>query len=97
MATSIDEQRNRITNYVDERGEAEHLAPLRRQLALALLDHFVALEISDTELAERVGQNRVEISKLRNGKLDKFSVDRLIRIAEKAGLNVKVNFLGVAA
>lgn len=57
---------------------------------LAALNEFVARFDTQAEAAEALGVKQPRISEISNGRLSKFSTDLLIRLCERAGIEVSV-------
>jgi predicted XRE-type DNA-binding protein len=70
---------------------SSHPAPLigiRASLMKALIAHITAWNISQLEVAERLGLSPSRVDTLLTGKTYLFSLDGLMRIADKAGLTI---------
>ncbi len=73
-----------------EGGEAENLR-VRARL-MAPLERFLREQgITQAEAAEELGTTQARISELTNGKIQAFSIDALINMLDRAGLEVDVN------
>lgn len=71
-------------------GEAENLR-VRARL-MAPLEHYVRERgITQEEAAEELGTTQARISELMNGKVQSFSIDALINMLNRVGLEVDVN------
>jgi predicted XRE-type DNA-binding protein len=46
--------------------------------------------------AKRIGVTAADLSRIRNADLDRFTLDRLVRIAERLGCRVEIRFLKAA-
>jgi predicted XRE-type DNA-binding protein len=77
--------------------DAEEAALLRvKSQLLAMLTQFVGRFETQREAAEALGVRQPRISEIATGKLSAFSTDLLIRLCERAGLEVRVVADGVA-
>ena len=73
-----------------EGGEAENLR-VRARL-MAPLEHYVRERgITQEEAADKLGTTQARISELVNGKVQAFSIDALINMLNRAGLEVDVD------
>jgi predicted XRE-type DNA-binding protein len=77
--------------------DAEEAALLRvKSQLLAMLTEFVGRFETQREAAEALGVKQPRVSEIATGKLSAFSTDLLIRLCERAGLEVRVVADGVA-
>jgi predicted XRE-type DNA-binding protein len=73
-----------------EGGGAKNLR-VRARL-MAPLEHYVRERgITQAEAAEELGTTQARISELMNGKIQAFSIDALINMLDRAGLEVNVD------
>lgn len=63
---------------------------IRTQLAIALEKHISSKKLKQREAALVLGISRPAVSDLINGKIDKFSIDKLVMLLERTGKTVKV-------
>jgi predicted XRE-type DNA-binding protein len=75
--------------------EAENMK-LRSSLMLALRDHLVRADISQTQAAKLFGVTQPRISDLMRGKINLFGLDALVNMAAAAGLHVEIRVLETA-
>ncbi len=73
----------------DTPAEAENLK-LRSQLMLALEQYIVREKITQEEASKRLGVSRPRISDLVRGHIDKFTIDKLVNMAARVGLTVRL-------
>ena len=73
-----------------EGGEAENLR-VRARLMAPLERSVRERGITQTEAARELGTTQARISELMNGKIQAFSIDALINMLDRAGLEVDVN------
>ncbi len=73
-----------------EGGEAENLR-VRARLMAPLERSLWEQGITQAEAAEELGTTQARISELTNGKIQAFSIDALINMLDRAGLEVDVN------
>ncbi len=71
-------------------GEAESLR-VRARLMAPLERSIQERGITQTEAAEELGAAQARISELMNGKIQAFSIDALINMLDRAGLEVDVD------
>ncbi len=69
--------------------EAENLK-LRAQLMVALEQYIVREGITQQEASERFGITRPRVSDLVRGKIDKFTIDKLVNMAARVGLTARL-------
>ena len=62
---------------------------LKQQLALAILDHFRAW--GQCTIAHRLGVDQPRASDLQHGRLQRFSLQQLVRLATRAGGEVTLS------
>ena len=73
-----------------EGGEAENLR-VRARLMAPLKRSVRERGITQAEAARELGTTQARISELMNGKIQAFSIDALINMLDRAGLEVDVN------
>ena len=73
-----------------EGGEAENLR-VRARLMVPLERSVRERGITQAEAARELGTTQARISELMNGKIQAFSIDALINMLDRAGLEVDVN------
>ena len=64
--------------------------PIRKEIADAIVKRLVVHHMPQRELAALLGMTQARLNALLTGKLEQFSVDALIALATKVGLNVRV-------
>jgi predicted XRE-type DNA-binding protein len=79
----------------DSPAQAENMK-LRSILMMALKDHIVRLEVSQSEAAELLGVTQPRVSDLMRGKIDLFGLDTLVNMAGAAGLHVEMRVSNAA-
>lgn len=70
--------------------EAANLV-VRSDLIRALEKHINAGQMTQSEAAKLMGVSQPVISDLMRGKIDKFSIDKLVNMASRAGLSISVS------
>lgn len=70
-------------------GEAENLK-LRSHLMIAVVSFYRRSGLTQAEAARRLGITQPRLNALLKGKIDLFSLDALVNIANRAGLNVRL-------
>ena len=70
-------------------GEAENLK-LRSELMIAIVVFYRRSGLTQAEAARRLGIGQPRLNALLKSKIDQFSLDALVNIANRAGLNVRL-------
>ena len=70
-------------------GEAENLK-MRSDLMLAIERFYRRSGLTQAEAAKRLGITQPRLNALLKGKIDLFSLDALVNVATRAGLNVRL-------
>ena len=70
-------------------GEAENLK-LRSDLMIAIVASYRRSGLTQAEAAKRLGITQPRLNALLKGKIDLFSLDALVNVASRAGLNVRL-------
>lgn len=73
-----------------EGGEAENLR-VRARLMAPLERYVRERDLTQEEAAEELGTTQARISELVNGKIQAFSIDALVNMLNRAGLEVAVS------
>ena len=73
----------------DGAGEAANLK-LRSQLMDALEAYIGRENITQEEASRRFGVPRSRVSELVNGRISKFSIDKLVNMAARVGLTIRI-------
>lgn len=71
------------------KAEAENLK-LRAELMMRIEDFYRGSDMTQAEAARRLGLTQPRFNALLRGKIGLFSLDALVNIATRAGLNVRV-------
>ena len=79
-----------------DRSEAANLK-IRADLMLALKEHIQSQGWTQEQAAEFFQETQPRISNLINGEISRFSVDKLINMLSRAGMEVKVEVLSIVA
>ncbi len=79
----------------DSAGEAANMRALS-ELMIALRTKIESWSVNQTEAARRLGVTQPRLNDLMRGRLDKFSLDALVNLAQPAGLSVRIE-IGDAA
>jgi predicted XRE-type DNA-binding protein len=69
----------------------------RSKLMIAIEDTVKGWKITQAAAAKRLGLTQPRLSDLLRGRIDKFSLDALLNLAQKAGLIVEVKVIRPAA
>lgn len=79
-----------------EKSEAANLK-IRADLMLALREYIQSQGWTQEQAADFFQETQPRISNLINGEISRFSVDKLINMLSRAGMEVKVEVLSLAA
>lgn len=63
---------------------------IRSGLLMGLSQWLKANALTQVEAAKKLGITQARVSEIKNGKIDKFSIAQLIRLAARAGLQPRV-------
>jgi len=74
----------------DTPADAEHMK-LRSALMRALKDHIARTGMSQAQAATRFGVTPPRISDLLRGKIHRFGLETLVKLAARAGLHVEMH------
>lgn len=74
----------------DTPAEAENMR-IRSSLMMAIRDFIEVRQLSQAEAAQLFNVTQPRISELQRGKIDLFSVDRLINMLAQGGMHVEVS------
>lgn len=80
----------------DSRGKAENMK-LRSELMILIHQYVEALGLSQQEASKRLGITQPRLSDLMRGRIDKFSLDKLVNILASAGKHVEIRVVDDAA
>jgi predicted XRE-type DNA-binding protein len=88
--TSITEGSGNVFADIDvpEPEQALAKAKLAAKIAAAIEEE----ELTQTEAAERLGTDQAKVSAIVRGRLDQFSVERLLQYAQMIGYDVEIRF-----
>jgi predicted XRE-type DNA-binding protein len=70
---------------------------IRADLMLDLRRFIQSQKWTQTDAAEYFGETQPRISNLMNGDIDRFSIDKLVQMLARAGMDVQVSVSGRAA
>lgn len=92
----IKSQENVFEDLGFEPDEAVNLK-IRADLILDLQRYIKKQNWTQQEAADFFNETQPRISNLMNGELERFSIDKLVQMIVKAGMQVKVEVIDVAA
>ena len=72
-----------------DKAQAENLK-LRAELMMRIEDYYRKSGMTQTGAADALGLTQPRLNALLKGKIDLFSLDALVNIAHRAGLNVRL-------
>lgn len=75
--------------------QAENMR-LRSTLMMALKNHIVLSELSQSEAAKLLGVTQPRVSDLMRGKIELFGLDTLVNMAGAAGLHIEMRVSSAA-
>jgi predicted XRE-type DNA-binding protein len=70
-------------------GEAENLK-LRSDLMIAIVVYYRRSGLTQAQAAKRLGLSQPRLNALLKSRIEQFSLDALVNIASRAGLNVRL-------
>jgi len=70
---------------------------LRSELAIAVQTAIRRWQVTQADAAHRLDITQPRLNDLLRGRLDRFSLDALIELADKAGLKVRIEIIDAAA
>jgi predicted XRE-type DNA-binding protein len=73
----------------DNAAEAANMKA-RAELMHAIRDAIATLNVTQAQAAKKLGLTQPRMNDLLRGRIDKFSLDMLINLATRAGLDVRV-------
>ena len=69
---------------------------MRSNVMIAIKDKVTSWKTTQAQAARRLGVTQPRLNDLLNGKINKFSLDALVTLAQRAGLRVKVEIRSAA-
>jgi predicted XRE-type DNA-binding protein len=78
--------------FADLRFADAPLMRLKSRVATEIARALDRRQISARAAAEQAGATAADLSRIRNADLDRFTLDRLVRIAERLGCRVEIRF-----
>lgn len=83
---------NSVWDAIENSTSASASMKARSKIMIALQEKIKALGLTQTEVAKKLGITQPRLSDLTRGHIDKFSLDALFDLAEKAGLKARIVF-----
>lgn len=80
----------------DSPEQAENMK-LRAELMHAIRDHVASLGLTQQQAAARLGLTQPRLSDLMRGRIDRFSLDKLVSIVARTGKHVRIQLSDEAA
>ena len=80
----------RVWDAIEDTPEEAENMKLRSALMMALKDHIVHAELSQSQVAKLFGVTQPRVSDLVRGKINLFTIDTLVNMATAAGLHVEI-------
>ncbi len=87
--------RKKVPNVFEDLYSADQAAEMeiRAQLLHGLTDWLKASGLTQIQAAKALGVTQARISNLHRGKINRFSLDLLVRLAARAGLRPKLRLV----
>ena len=85
---------NSVWDAIEDTPEEAENMKIRSALMRAIEDRIMAEGWSQQQAAERLGVTQPRVSDLMLGKIDKFTIDKLVNMLVAAGLHVQVRVEG---
>lgn len=79
-----------VWDAIAESPEEAHNLKLRSQLMDAIEAYIERENITQNVAAERLGVPRSRVSELVNGRISKFTIDKLVKMAARVGLTTSI-------
>lgn len=73
----------------DSSAEAENMK-VRSELMNIIRDHVKRKQLDTKAIQRKLGLTQPRVSYLMTGKIDKFSLDALVKMASRAGLHISI-------
>ena len=86
-----------VWDALEETSEEAANMRLRSELAIAVSGAVQEWKLTQAQAAARLGVTQPRLNDLLRGRLDRFSLDALIGLAERAGLAVRMEITRAAA
>ena len=86
-----------VWDALEETAEEATNMRLRSELAIAVSGAVQEWKLTQAQAAARLGVTQPRLNDLLRGRLDRFSLDALIGLAERAGLAVRMEITRAAA
>ena len=90
------ERFTRVWDAIEDTPEEAENMKLRSALMMALKDHIVRTELSQSQVAKLFGVTQPRVSDLVRGKINLFTIDALVNMATAAGLHVEIRVRNAA-
>jgi predicted XRE-type DNA-binding protein len=69
---------------------------MRSDVMIAITDQVRSWKITQAQAARRIGITQPRLNDLLHGKINKFSLEALMRLASRAGLKIKIDVRSAA-
>jgi predicted XRE-type DNA-binding protein len=87
---SESERFNSVWDALSDTPEQAENLKLRADLMLLIREHVESLGVTQKEAAEQLGLTQPRLNDLLRGRLDRFSLDRLVNVLARAGKHVRI-------
>jgi predicted XRE-type DNA-binding protein len=86
-----------VWDAIEDTPEQAENMKLRSVLMMAIKDHIVRTEMSQTQAAKRFGVTQPRVSDLMRGKINLFALDALVNMAAAANMRIDMHVLEAPA
>jgi predicted XRE-type DNA-binding protein len=86
-----------VWGAIEDTPEQAENMKLRSVLMMAIKDHIVRTEMSQTQAAKRFGVTQPRVSDLMRGKINLFALDALVNMAAAANMRIDMHVLEAPA
>ena len=88
---------NHVWDAIEDSSEEAANMKVRAELMITLEERVKRLNGTQADKAEKLGITQPRLNDLLKGRIDKFSLDALVNIASKAGLQIDLRVRKAAA
>lgn len=82
---------NNVWDAISDSPEESESMKLRSVVMMAIEKYAKSQNETQTVIAKQLGLTQPRLNDLLKGKIDKFSLDKLVNIATKAGLSIELS------
>jgi predicted XRE-type DNA-binding protein len=85
-----------VWHAIEDSSEAAATMTMRSDVMIAITDQVRSWKITQAQAARRLGITQPRLNDLLHGKINKFSLEALMRLASRAGLKIKIDVRSAA-